>query len=298
MSKRKKINKFKVIIAIFMLLVFFMSVTGLGRFVYNATRDRYLASKKFYFSSNLLNTNNDTYNYTNWDGNGVYKINIEMYSKNNDTEAYNDDLKYSLVISYDSSNILCALDPAEFKTSTGSNTTDYYTKENDGDNRKIIPAGTNTSNFTLYVKPNVGKTLQIGQTHNIKVKAYTSEPYKKTIEATFALKICELAYTIEDENKRPYVIMNVRNIYDCDSIVTININPEYVRLDLNDSVCTESDTIMTNDINNNIKSITFTMGKETSRDIKFYKKNDNNGLISSFGSLSTIFSLKRIEKIE
>ena len=64
MSRRKKINKVKVAIVVFALLVFFMSVTGLGRFVYNAARDRYLSSKKFYFSSDFQkNAKHITYNF-------------------------------------------------------------------------------------------------------------------------------------------------------------------------------------------------------------------------------------------
>ena len=65
MSRRKKINKLKVAIVVFALLVFFMSVTGLGRFNYNAVRDRYLSSKKFYFTSDLLAPTGTTYEYAN-----------------------------------------------------------------------------------------------------------------------------------------------------------------------------------------------------------------------------------------
>ena len=82
----RKLNKFKVTVAIVIIVLFVLTVTGFGRFLYNSVRDRYLASKNFYFTSNLLTTPNKTYEYDNWDGYGVYKIEIDLFSKDNDLQ--------------------------------------------------------------------------------------------------------------------------------------------------------------------------------------------------------------------
>ena len=79
-QRRQKINKLKVAIAICIIVAFFMHITGLGVFMYNSIRDRYLASKNFYFTSDLLTTTNEEYTYENWDGYGLYKIEIDLFN--------------------------------------------------------------------------------------------------------------------------------------------------------------------------------------------------------------------------
>lgn len=296
MSRRKKINKLKVAIAIFALLVFFMSVTGLGRFVYNAVRDRYLSSRKFYFTSNLLTPNGNAANpheYANWDGIGIYEIDINMFSKNNDLEKYDGELKYSVKLDYNNTDILCSLDYSDF-----SNTDGFYTEsEVDGvvtDNRQTIPAS-NEGELTVYVKPSGNKELEIGDEYTIKVTAFTSDPYKKTIEGSFKLKITDVAFTVEDEEDISYVIMNVRNTRDYDSDITISFDPSIVRLDFNDKAYVERQSFTT-DGSNNLNSITFTMPKETSKDIKFYKTDPYDKEIvtdNSYEELLEIFEIER-----
>lgn len=296
MSRRKKINKLKVAIAIFALLVFFMSVTGLGRFVYNAVRDRYLSSRKFYFTSNLLTPNGNAANpheYANWDGIGIYEIDINMFSKNNDLEKYDGELKYSVKLDYNNTDILCSLDYSDF-----SNTDGFYTEsEVDGvvtDNRQTIPTS-NEGELTVYVKPSGNKELEIGDEYTIKVTAFTSDPYKKTIEGSFKLKITDVAFTVEDEEDVSYVIMNVRNTRDYDSDITISFDPSIVRLDFNDKAYVERQSFTT-DGSNNLNSITFTMPKETSKDIKFYKTDPYDKEIvtdNSYEELLEIFEIER-----
>lgn len=300
MSRRKKINKFKVAIVVFALLVFFMSVTGLGRFTYNAVRDRYLSSKKFYFFSNLLTSNGETYEYENWDGIGIYEIKIKMFSKNNDLERFDDDLKYSVKLDYNNTNIECSLKYDDFSLATGN---EYYTEEADGtDNRQTIDDSTNEDELVVYVKPKEGKTLNIGQVYNIKVTAYTSDPYRKNIEGTFKIKISDVAFeVIEDKAGVPFIIMNVKNTRDYDSNVTINLKDiTKVRLDMADFVAydvqhdTDESTKVTTDANNVVTSITFKMPKETSRNIKFYKNETNDPKVAStYQEWLGIFSIKR-----
>ncbi len=302
MSRRKKINKFKVAIVVFALLVFFMSVTGLGRFTYNAVRDRYLSSKKFYFSSDLLVPNGAEYIYSNWDGIGIYEIDINMLSKNNDLERYVGDLKYSVKLDYNNTNIECSLDYNDFSLATGN---EYYTEEEYDDNRQTIDGSNNENKLVVYVRPKENKVLEIGQEYTIKVTAYTSEPYKKTIEGTFKINVSDVAFEIEpDQADVPYVVMNVRNTRDYDSNVTITLNDtSLLRFDmasraayeaLNDSdVTTKVDT----DSYGIVTALTFKMPKETSEDIKFYKASPTNEKITlTYEEWQDKISIKR-EKI-
>ena len=291
MSRRKKINKFKVARVVFALLVFFMSVTGLGRFTYNAVRDRYLSSKKFYFESDLLTPNGNItpHLYKNWDGIGVFEIDINMFSKGNNLERYDGVLKYSLMIEYDDSEILCAVDPDGFKESTDGRVTDYYTNGEGYDNRKIIPAS-NEEKLTLYVKPN--KKLTRNSDYEIKVTAYTSDPYKKSIEGTFKIVVGDVAFSVEDETDSPYVILNVRNTRSYESDVTISLDTKIVNVDMTSDAFVNKKSSTTS--GNRINSFTITMPKESSRSIKFYKTNPTDPkLANSYSQWLKIFEIER-----
>ena len=303
MSRRKKINKFKVAIVVFALLVFLLSVTGLGRFTYNAVRDRYLSSKKFYFTSDLLTPNGNAtepHVYENWDGIGIYELDINMFSKNNDLERYDGDLKYSVKLDYNNTNIECSLKYNDFSLATGN---EYYREEELVDNRQTIDGSTNENKLVVYVRPKEDKELEIGQEYTIKVTAYTSEPYKKTIEGTFKIIVSDVAFEIEpDQADVPYVVMNVRNSRDYDSNVTINLkNTSLLRLDMTNRAVYEaqndSDTAtkVDTDPNGVVTAITFKMPKETSEDIKFYKTSPTNNKISpkTYEEWKQIFSIER-----
>lgn len=298
MSRRKKINKIKVAIVVFVLLVFFMSVTGLGRFTYNAVRDRYLSSKKFYFSSDLLVPNGAEYEYANWDGIGIYEIDINMLSKNNDLERYLGDLKYSVKLDYNNTNIECSLKYNDFSLATGN---EYYREEEFVDNRQTIDGSNNENKLVVYVRPKEDATLEVGQEYTIKVTAYTSEPYKKTIEGTFKIKVSDVAFEMqEDQADVPYVVMNVRNTRDYDSNVTIKLNDtDLVRLDMTSRAAYEADNDgdATTEIVKEggvVTAVTFKMPKGTSEDIKFYKTSPTNGVVAStYEEWQNIFSIER-----
>lgn len=298
MSRRKKINKFKVAIVVFALLVFFMSVTGLGRFTYNAVRDRYLSSKKFYFSSDLLVPNGAEYIYSNWDGIGIYEIDINMLSKNNDLEKYVGDLDYSVKLEYNNTNIECSLEYNDFSLATGN---EYYTDEN----KQTIDDTNNENKLVVYVRPKENKVLEIGQVYTIKVIAYTSEPYKKTIEGTFKINVSDVAFEIEpDQADVPYVVMNVRNTRDYDSNVTITLkDTNLLRFDMGSRAAYEAqnDTDATTKVVTNsdgiATAVTFKMPRETSEDIKFYKASPTNEKITlTYEEWQDKISIKR-EKI-
>ena len=298
MSRRKKINKFKVAIAIFALIVFFLSVTGLGKFVYNAARDRYLSSKKFYFESDLLSTSEITTSYQNWDGLGIYEINVEMYSKKNNLERYEGELKYSVTLNYNSNFLLCALSPDEFVNHTGGNVTDRYTED---EGRELTIPATNDGKFTIYVKAKEGATLETlkddpdTEGYDINVTAYTSEPYTKTLKGKFNLKITDIDYDATDQKYVPYVILNVSNKRSHKADVTVkltNTGDDELRFDMTDNAYIKS--ISTDPTSGEIKSVTFEMEKESSKNIKFYKINETDAKVASNkANLLKLFEVNR-----
>ena len=60
MKEHKRINKAKVAITIF-IIVLLISMSVFGRYIYNNARDAYFTSKKFYFTSDLLTLDNQKY---------------------------------------------------------------------------------------------------------------------------------------------------------------------------------------------------------------------------------------------
>ena len=77
--KNKKLNKVKLTIVIFAVVVVIASAV-FGRYVYNEIREAYFTSKAFYFTSDLLTLDNATYQYENWGGVDAYNINFDLYT--------------------------------------------------------------------------------------------------------------------------------------------------------------------------------------------------------------------------
>ena len=97
-----------------------------------------------------METFNKTYSYENWDGEGVYVIDIDLFSQNNDLEQFDEDLPYTLVINYDDSEILCTPFQNQYKPSTNGQVMDIYsyTDETFG-NDFIIPNETHHDQVRL-----------------------------------------------------------------------------------------------------------------------------------------------------
>ena len=299
MSKRKKVNKLKVILAIFVFIVFFMTVTGLGKFVYDTIKNGYLTSKKFYFTSDLLTSLGiNTYNYEDWDGEGTYEIEFELYSQNNNLQQFTEDLNYTLMLDYDHEKIQCSLSSVDFSVAeSASGTIDTYQD-------RVIPVATHTQKVKIYVQQKDGANLEIDNEIPLKITAYTTEPYRKSLSATFDLKIAEVSYVLEDKGAgSPFVILNIRNISEKKSEMTIELADSVVRsskeralrLDITDSLYRESKEIGVDD-DGHVNKFVFDMDPETSRDIKLYKKSIwNNELSAEDASNALKITRKEIE---
>ena len=332
----RKLNKFKVTVAIVIIVLFVLTVTGFGRFLYNSVRDRYLASKNFYFTSNLLTDSNKEYEYENWDGYGIYKIEIDLYSKGNDlqvpkelnyeaaelTNTYDnttqidtvdrevgteaeysevtDDLDYNIYLEFPKA-LECAIDnntgvgyEYDFSGAFADPDTDLTDTESSSvATGKIKVADNRTGKVTIFVQARTGTSLPRTddfEDYYVKVIAYTKEPYRKSLSATFKFKITDLSYEIEDANGRDYAIVNIRNANDVPSDVTLSINNlNSYAIDLNDNWIPVEDDAATAGVNSAYitdasgepklaKKVTFRMERDSSTKIRIYKGNDNGTL--------------------
>ena len=94
--KKRRINKLKTFIVIFFLIIILITFSVFGRYVYNGIREAYFTSKEFYFTSDLLTTENQTYQYENWGGVDTYEINFDLYSYANTLLRLNYDFDYAV----------------------------------------------------------------------------------------------------------------------------------------------------------------------------------------------------------
>lgn len=256
--EKRKINKVKVGIVIAIVVILLMEITGFSRYIYNSAKDKYLTSKAFYFTSNLLEESNlnKSYQYINWGGTDTYVLDLELNSFKNELLRMTDDLEYELACSTTSSKVTCGID-----SETGDTT----------DTRTIYQSNDNIDSVKIYIVPKTGVTITQGETIPIKIVAKTTNPYAKELSATFnfEIKAAGSSYTIEDEAYQNYLTLNLKNTLITESEITLNLDTTKLRLDTNDEVYLKGTVIL--DGSNYINEIVFTMPPESSKNIKFYK---------------------------
>lgn len=262
-KKDRKLNKVKVGITIF-LIVLAISISVFGRYIYNNTREAYFTSKQFFFTSDLLTLDNQTYTYENWGGIDVYEINVDLYSYANTLLRLDYDLNYEISCeSLDPDKITCGINSADGPTSTSGV---IYAKINGNEN--------NVSKITIFVKPLT--QVNKGETVTVAIKASTQEPYKKEISCEISLKVKEQTtntYEIEDVANRNYAVLKLVNAQDTALQYTLTFSPNELRLDLNDEIYVNKISAETTTINGNkyVNKIVFNLNKESAKYIKFYK---------------------------
>ena len=314
-NEKRKINKLKVGIVVFIFVILILTTSGLGRFVYNVIRDKYLTSKEFYFESNLLKSNGATYTYKNWDGTGIYNFDVELLSKINDLQKLDDDQDYTIMVTFPQ-KVNCAINTTEFvepyRYKTDENGNDVLTEEG-----KKIPlnadqlvveqpvSANNTIYFdqenkdiaTIYVKA-ICDEVQFtqGEEIEIDVTAYTSSPYKKSLSARFTIEI-STSYTIEDSYYAEYALLTVRNTSNLNQYFTVTLNANTLLLDMNDDAWVNRKFYDVDTSGNSptyrVKSVTFEVPKDTSKQIKLYKK-DINTLFTISNIGNSLYVTKKI----
>lgn len=263
MKEHKKINKVKVAITIF-IIVLLISISVFGRYIYNNAREAYFTSKKFYFTSDLLTLDNQKYTYEDWGGIDTYELGVELYSYANKFLRLDYDLNYEISCESLSPNkIKCTLNSADGPTST---TGVIYAKTDGREN--------NISRVGIYITPLT--QINKGETVTFALKASTSEPYQKEISCEISLKVKQLttsSYKIEDVPGRNYAVLEIVNAQNTDLQYTLAFDPKVLRIDTNDEACVNrvSGTSTTVDGTQYLNKIVFNMDKESAKNIKFYK---------------------------
>ena len=264
MKEHKKINKVKVAITIF-IIVLLIAVSAFGRYIYNTAREAYFTSKKFYFTSDLLTLDNQKYTYEDWGGIDTYETSVDLYSYANKFLRLDYDLEYEISCESLSPNkIKCAFNSENGPTSmTGV----IYAKTTDGRENNVSKVG-------IYVVP----LTQINKGESVKfaLKASTKEPYEKEISCEISLKVKQIttnSYKIEDVPNRNYAVLEIVNAKDTALQYTLTFDPRVLRIDTNDEVCVNkvSGTATTVDGVQYLNKIVFNMDGESTKNIKFYK---------------------------
>ena len=259
MARQKKLNKFKIILVI-IIVMFILSVPVFGRYIYTLVREAYFSAKQFYFTSDVLTASGANYTYTDWGGLDDYEIVFNLYSYNNELAKLDYDLEYTVTCeSLSTDKITCLIDDgASGRTSV------------DG----TIYATTNESQIKILVTPKT--TLNSGEEVKLKVTAKTEEPYQKEISCTYSLKITQdtsNTFKIEDVANRDYAVLKLVNKYETATPVILEFDPSELRLDLNDEIYRDNNGVETTTISGEtyINKIEFTLEAEASKNVKFYK---------------------------
>lgn len=261
--KDRKLNKVKVSIVIF-LIVLVIAISVFGRYIYNNVREAYFTAKQFFFTSDLLTLDNQTYTYENWGGIDVYEINLDLYSYANTLLRLDYDLEYQISCeSLDPDKIRCAINSDDGPTSTNGI---IYAKIDGKEN--------NVSKITIHVTPLT--QINKGETVTVSIKASTQEPYKKEISCEVSLKVKEQTtntYEIEDEPNRNYAVLKLVNAQNTALQYTLTFDPRELRIDINDEVYVNMIDGATTTIDGKlyVEEIVFNMDKESAKNIKFYK---------------------------
>ena len=263
MKKHKKINKVKIAITIFIIMLL-ISISVFGRYIYNNVREAYFTSKKFYFTSNLLTLGNQKYTYEDWGGIDIYETSVDLYSYANKFLRLDYDLNYEISCeSLSPSKIKCTLNDVDGPTST---TGVIYAKTDGREN--------NVSKIGIYITPLT--QINKGETVTFALKASTKEPYAKEISCEISLKIKQQttnSYKIEDVPGRNYAVLEIVNAQNTALQFTLTFDPKVLRIDTNDEVCVNkvSGASTTIDGTQYLNKIVFNMSKESAKNIKFYK---------------------------
>lgn len=281
------LKKRKLILYIIALIIVSPISLAMSRYINKLVTNYYLETQKFYFTSDKLTEDNNIYTIENWSGVENISMDIQLESRKNQYEVAESDINYTVSYTCEE-GVSCSIS----KTSG------------------TIYSSTNVDSVTLDLVPN--KTFENGETTRITVTATSTSPYKKTIAATFILKVGKkgISYEIQDEVYQTYLflkITNSKNFYrvnesfgqytqnqeidyleylelsdedknKCTStLINISFDPNIIILDttspiLSKVVASDISTV-TIDNKNYISGIKFKMDALSSEAIRFYKKN-------------------------
>ena len=151
----------------------------------------------------------------------------------------------------------------------------------------------NVSRLKIVVTPK--RSIEKDEKIKVKIKASTKEPYKKEISCEITLRVKQItvnSYIIEDVANRNYLSLNLINAQASGMPVTLSFDPSVVRIDLSDEAyinrVEESEAV---DSNGFVKRFTFTMDKESTKNVKFYNVNMSENYTYPSGNLSPVITV-------
>lgn len=281
-----------------------------SKFITDRFTSFYLRSKNFYFSSNLLDTNNSEYQVGTWSGVGNFDISFNLYSRNNEYLFSESDIEYTISLNC-SSDVVCTA------------------SKNGG----TLYASDSTHTDTININVHPERVFLADERVTINVTASSTSPYVKTISARFVYIVGRegVSYEIEDETNRTYLFLKVINdidyctvieafgdysvndhISDADyrdlsttnkakcvsQYINVSFNPNDLLLDNTSSIlgiATYQTTTISNI--NYINSLRFAISPNSTVSIKFYKQDITDNNTYPYGNNPSIITVTATDPI-
>lgn len=298
---RKQIT---IICVVIILAILAIHYDTLSKFITDRFTSFYLRSKNFYFSSNLLDTNNSEYQIGTWSGVGNFNISFNLYSRDNEYLFSESDIEYEISVNC-SSDVQC---------SASANSGTLYASDT-----------THTNTITISVNPE--RVFLADERVTVDITARSTSPYVKVLRARFVYIVGRegVSYEIEDEANRTYLFLKVINDIDYCTVIeafgdyslndhisdseyrnlsatnklkcvsqyiNVSFDPDDLLLD-NTSSILDISTYQTETISNidYINSLRFAISPNSTVAIKFYKQDITNNNTYPMGNNPSIITV-------
>lgn len=151
----------------------------------------------------------------------------------------------------------------------------------------------NVSRIKIVVTPKT--QIEQNDIITIRIKASTQEPYQKEISCEISLRIQQVLanrYEIEDIANRNYLILKMVNTHETGGNVSLQFDPNVVRIDLNDEAYLNR-IEGSEEVNGDgyVEKFVFTMDKESAKNIKFYKVDMSQDYTYPSGSTTSVITV-------
>lgn len=248
-------KKISPVFIISILILCLITAYSFSKYVIRISEIHIQSPKDFYFKSNVLTTDNKTYELYDWDGKSKYKISINLQNYEDELRITSEDIKYEF-------SAVCKTD--------GINMVISGEKE-----------GTLTQNLKtekqIEIDLNPLKSISKDEFIEVEIVAKSIEPYEKELSAIFKIYSQDVSLyetnleNIEDEDYAKLYITT----RDLDVPLNITYDNTKVILDTNNELL--QNTIITN--SENKSKISVTLEKNSNYCIDFLKKDSNNTII-------------------
>ena len=156
-----------------------------AKYFLNIINNYILESKRFYFNSSVLTTNNKHYQINNWDGVSTYPITVDVNNQKNDERYTTSDIQYTIHVECDNTKLNCTVNK----------------------NSGIIREDDHTDSYQITITPRVN--FAAGQSISVRTYVESTSPYVKQLSATYELNVINSRFTYNIEDKAGDLIMNL-----------------------------------------------------------------------------------------